>query len=131
MVQLFFIRSLRHYYAKIFANLDPKIETVICDRYLTSAEVFINTLLDQSLITTFDREVLLETLKDYVAPLPKPDGVIYLKRTPEYCVDKIKERNRSLDIAMTELSQQKTTSSLGNVAVFTANTIKGLLDSLN
>ena len=71
MVKLFFIRSLHHYYEKVFSILDPKVEIIICDRYITSAEVFINTLCEQELITEFDKEVLKETLKDYLAMLPK------------------------------------------------------------
>ena len=75
----------------MFSTLDPMITTVICDRFITSSEVFINTLYDRKLISSFDKEVLLTTLEDYLTPLPKPDGIIYLKRSAKYCCEKVEE----------------------------------------
>ena len=45
----------------------------------------------RKLISSFDKEVLLTTLEDYLTPLPKPDGIIYLKRSAKYCCEKVEE----------------------------------------
>ena len=95
MIQLHIIRTLATFYKNTFLTLDPSIKHVICDRYVSSSEIFTRTLFERGLISHLDKAVLLETLKDYIEPLPKPNGIIYLNRSPRYCIDNIKARGRN------------------------------------
>ena len=97
--QLHIIRTLSKYYRERlvqFSNYD----LVICDRYITSAFPFINTLHECDFITDFDKDVLKETLWDYMSSLSQVDKTFYLKRDTKWCLDHIKLRNRDGELAI-------------------------------
>ena len=69
-------------------------DVVICDRFLTAVPMFVDNLLRLGHITEFDRAVVMALLSDLRARLPTPDLSVYLKRSADWCLEKIKERSR-------------------------------------
>ena len=93
MTQLHIIRVLASFYREQFQPYKD-YDVIICDRYMQSASIFINTLFRCGFITNFDRDVLTATLKDYEFLLPKADYTVYLKRDVKWCMEHIQIRSR-------------------------------------
>ena len=94
ITQALFIRLLSRYYAAIFHELPKETRIMITDRYITSTEIFINTLEEKGFITYLNKITLLDFLKDYTHNLPKPHLIFHLKREPQWCLQNVQKRER-------------------------------------
>ena len=94
ITQALFIRLLSRYYTAIFHELPKETRIMITDRYITSTEIFINTLEEKGFITYLNKITLLDFLKDYTHNLPKPHLIFHLKRDPQWCLQNVQKRER-------------------------------------
>ena len=94
LTQALFIRLLSRYYIATFHELPPETRVIITDRYITSAEIFINTLEEKGFITYLNKITLLDFLRDYTHNIPRPHLIFHLKREPEWCLQNVQKRER-------------------------------------
>ena len=94
ITQALFIRLLSRYYTATFHELPKETRIMITDRYITSTEIFINTLEEKRFITYLNKITLLDFLKDYTHNLPKPHLIFHLKREPQWCLQNVQKRER-------------------------------------
>ena len=96
LIQLLFIKSLYNYYRLIFERI-PENSVIITDRYLDSCLLFTEVLFQTKKINSFEKELLTDICSSYLEKLPKITKVIYLQRSPEYCLKNIASRGRNYE----------------------------------
>lgn len=97
-VQIHIIHVLYEFYKNKLCNLSKDIKLIVCDRYLTSAVVFIDTLFVCNYITSFDKAVLAKVVSSLAQDLLTVDAVLYLDRSVTLCRDRICQRARSGEV---------------------------------
>lgn len=83
---------------------------IICERSVfSSKDVFVKMLYDNKMITDIDYQLYLQLFEEITKDIPL-SSIIYLKATPETCLERIKNRNRSgeeeISLEYLEMCQQ-------------------------
>ena len=96
MIQLFIMKTLFNYYRLVF-EIIPDNAIVIMDRYLDSCLIFNQVLFETNKINSFEKDLLIDICSSYLEKLPKVSKIIYLQRSPEYCLQNITKRGRDYE----------------------------------
>ena len=98
IVQCMLLSILEKFYHKRLNQIKTKDIIFVSERYISSADVFIQALYERKCITEIDRLVLLEILKNFEAHLPKAQAVLFLSRTTSWCMDHLTSRGRPAEL---------------------------------
>lgn len=95
--QIHIMNVLYQRYHSLIASCEDNT-VFVCDRYITSCEIFTKVLYQNGYISEFGRDITLGLLNEKCEMLIHPHGVFYLKRDIDLCFKRIAKRERAGEV---------------------------------
>ena len=97
--QAMIISILSEFYEERFSKIKMADTIIVTERYLSSAEVFVNSLREQELISEIEKKVLFKVLERFQIRLPSPNAIFFISRTIDWSMNFITARARPSEIS--------------------------------